>query len=358
MSGTITHKWNGTVLTITSDSGTSSADLRGEKGDTGIRGPQGATGFTIGADGSIDTSGFATQSYVDNAIQDNKIDIDSYTTKEYVNTIVGDFEANNGLTATEKNLIISILKKAAYTENVSTDLEALEEALKHSPASLHYKVTNNLTYVTTNNISVNVAQGYVYNATISAIDGYKIDKVIVTMGGADITESAYKNGSIYITYVTGDIVITAIGTNGRLEYSDIVYGNFSFVEGESLTIKAATGDKNRAILKPVGIYLTKGKTYKFTLGEAANSYYYSAPRFYVVNSGLTFEIPEKGAAANVYKIDGFSKDSVTGWTKADNSYTVTRDNIVLVVNFKNNADSELTIEDYEVLKANFKILEV
>lgn len=40
-----THKWNGTVLTITSDSGTSSCDLRGEKGDTGIRGPQGVAGI-------------------------------------------------------------------------------------------------------------------------------------------------------------------------------------------------------------------------------------------------------------------------------------------------------------------------
>ena len=37
----ISHSWNGTVLTITSDSGTSSADLKGEMG---IRGPQGAQG--------------------------------------------------------------------------------------------------------------------------------------------------------------------------------------------------------------------------------------------------------------------------------------------------------------------------
>lgn len=42
----ITHEWNGTVLTITSDSGTSSADLKGEKGDTGIRGAQGEKGKT------------------------------------------------------------------------------------------------------------------------------------------------------------------------------------------------------------------------------------------------------------------------------------------------------------------------
>lgn len=41
MSG-IYHSWNGTVLTVTSDSGTSSADL---KGDMGIRGPQGVAGI-------------------------------------------------------------------------------------------------------------------------------------------------------------------------------------------------------------------------------------------------------------------------------------------------------------------------
>jgi hypothetical protein len=44
MAGTITHKWNGTVLTITSDSGTSSADLKGAKGDDGVRGAQGVAG--------------------------------------------------------------------------------------------------------------------------------------------------------------------------------------------------------------------------------------------------------------------------------------------------------------------------
>lgn len=44
MSGTITHSWNGTILTVTSDSGTSSADLKGSKGDTGARGVRGLKG--------------------------------------------------------------------------------------------------------------------------------------------------------------------------------------------------------------------------------------------------------------------------------------------------------------------------
>lgn len=48
MSG-ITHEWNGTILTITSDSGTSSMDLKGATGDDGARGPQGPAG----RDGSV-----------------------------------------------------------------------------------------------------------------------------------------------------------------------------------------------------------------------------------------------------------------------------------------------------------------
>lgn len=49
MAGTIKHEWDGTTLIITSDSGTSSMDLKGERGDMGIRGP-------MGAQGCIDTS--------------------------------------------------------------------------------------------------------------------------------------------------------------------------------------------------------------------------------------------------------------------------------------------------------------
>ena len=39
-----THSWDGTVLTVTSASGTTSADLRGPQGETGTEGPQGPQG--------------------------------------------------------------------------------------------------------------------------------------------------------------------------------------------------------------------------------------------------------------------------------------------------------------------------
>jgi hypothetical protein len=51
----IKHEWHGTVLTITSDSGTSSCDLQGAMGETGIRGPQGIPGINgrNGVDGTV-----------------------------------------------------------------------------------------------------------------------------------------------------------------------------------------------------------------------------------------------------------------------------------------------------------------
>lgn len=91
MSGTISHSWNGTVLTITSDSGTSSADLKGEKGDTGIRGAQGPAGVLINEAGEIDLTGYATKQELEEAISNIDVIV------EELNTIALDFtEWNNG----------------------------------------------------------------------------------------------------------------------------------------------------------------------------------------------------------------------------------------------------------------------
>lgn len=54
----IYHKWDGTVLTVTSDSGTTSCDLKGDKGDDGCRGAQGVPGAGL-IDDTLTKKGFA-----------------------------------------------------------------------------------------------------------------------------------------------------------------------------------------------------------------------------------------------------------------------------------------------------------
>ena len=72
-----------------------------------------------------------------------------------------------------------------------------------------HTVTAALTNVSIDNTAESVNDGASFAATLTAADGYTISSVTVTMGGEDITASAYANGNIYIASVTGDVVITA-----------------------------------------------------------------------------------------------------------------------------------------------------
>ena len=105
MGGTITHKWNGTILTITSDSGTSSMDLKGSQGDLGPRGPQGPAGIIINADGTINFNGYATEQYVDDKIaaidiDTENIDLSNYYTKSEVDAAIDGVDGEDGISAT------------------------------------------------------------------------------------------------------------------------------------------------------------------------------------------------------------------------------------------------------------------
>ena len=73
-----------------------------------------------------------------------------------------------------------------------------------------YSVSNNLTGCTNSNSSSTIAEGSSYSATITASSGYTMTgaTVNITMGGTDITSTAYSNDTISIASVTGNIVIT------------------------------------------------------------------------------------------------------------------------------------------------------
>ena len=97
----ITHEWNGTVLTITSDSGTSSADLQGGKGDIGPRGAQGPAGVIVNPDGTIDTSAYATETYVNEKIaqvEAGSVDLSNYYTKTETDAKIAEAQLSGGST--------------------------------------------------------------------------------------------------------------------------------------------------------------------------------------------------------------------------------------------------------------------
>lgn len=107
--------------------------------------------------------------------------------------------------AIEFNLGEPIFEFVEKLNELSQDVDAI--LLKLSV--LFCKITNNLTNCTTSNPAVEVMNGNPYTATITAISGYKLNTVIVKMNGVDITSTAYSDGKINISAVTGAVVITA-----------------------------------------------------------------------------------------------------------------------------------------------------
>lgn len=103
-----------------------------------------------------------------------------------------------------------------------------------------YSITYQLYNCTMTQIS-SVLEGATFSGTVEPDRGYRVEDVTVTMGGVDITSSAYdpSDNTIYINNVNGDITIVASGYELPL-YSVTYYltrcttsGEDSVYEGES-----------------------------------------------------------------------------------------------------------------------------
>lgn len=125
----------------------------------------------------------------------------------------------SGLNSAAKSLLLTILRNAAYTSDQSLNISALEVALNKTDEEedvVFYTVSNKLSNVTTDNAAGTAFENEAYTATLTAADGYKLGNVTVTMGGVDVTADVYADGVISIASVTGDIVITAEGSDGTI----------------------------------------------------------------------------------------------------------------------------------------------
>ena len=110
MAGQITHRWDGTTLIVTSDSGTSSCDLKGSKGDIGIRGPQGRPGIDHIVN-TLEIPGYAA---------------DAEAVGEALNTLQGkiinpNLLINGDFSVNQRGLTSYAMKDAAYSKQYTVD---------------------------------------------------------------------------------------------------------------------------------------------------------------------------------------------------------------------------------------------
>ena len=147
-----------------------------------------------------------------------------------------------GISTTAKNLLITILRNAVYSTDQSNNITALDTALGGGttepeepdvPVETTYAISNELTNCTTSNSATSAKENAAYSTTLTANDGYTLTggTVTVTMGGVDITATAYADGVITIAAVTGDVEIFASAVVVQAEAAlpeDGLIGYFDF----------------------------------------------------------------------------------------------------------------------------------
>ena len=103
----------------------------------------------------------------------------------------------------------------SYVDGVCTVCGAADPS--YNPEKPTYTITNHLTNCASNNSTASIVEGGSYSATLTAEEGFELDSVTVTMGGVDITASAYAYGVVNIASVTGDVIIAATAVEIAVE---------------------------------------------------------------------------------------------------------------------------------------------
>lgn len=111
---------------------------------------------------------------------------------------------------------------AAYdssTGSITVPVVTGDIAITASAISNARSITYALTNAASSNTASFVNDGGSYTTTLTANSGYALSSVTVTMGGTDITNTAYNanTGLVSIASVTGDVVITAVAVVSRTD---------------------------------------------------------------------------------------------------------------------------------------------
>lgn len=149
-------------------------------------------------------------------------------------------EGGGGISSAAAGLLKNILTAGVYTSDQTTNITNLYNLLiagGGGGGATTYFISQNLTNVTSDYTSASIREGRSLTIHLTANSGYIINTVTVTMGGSDITTTAYNNGTISISSVTGDIVVTATATAGPYEpVYTYEYGSVPAVEDGSYTV--------------------------------------------------------------------------------------------------------------------------
>lgn len=168
---------------------------------------------------------------------------------------------------------------------------------------IKFSITNKLTNVSNSNSAIQVDYGNSYSATITANSGYEINSLSITMGGVDITSTAFNNNEINISNVTGDLIISISAT-------------------ETLTISNISNITQPAQTEFYIEYNTNVEVVKHEVSwDGGNTFYDKTSDVVVNGTNYKFKHDNQGSAGT-YSM-AIRVTTASGTTKTSNVFTVT-----------------------------------
>lgn len=138
--------------------------------------------------------------------------------------------SNEDVATVDANGLVTTVGNGSATITAVAGAKSATCAIEVSGIKATYPVTYNLTDVSSSNTIAVVEEGSEFTATLTTEGTYKVGGVSVTMGGEDITSTAYADGVVTISNVTGAIVITATAMED-LGWEEGVAYNLTFTDG-------------------------------------------------------------------------------------------------------------------------------
>ena len=179
--------------------------------------------------------------------------------------------------------------------------------IKQFESDIEWNITKTLSYVTLDNNIDKIAHNNPFVANVTVDTGYEINSVQITMGGVDITSTAYANNVINIDHVTGDLNISIIAAKPIVVYwkpSDGVLNQYQTSKpatitqnNEDIDLVITQGNSGFKTIVP----LAESPTANITLKLKADAVTVNEPSTHT----LMFQTSFKDAGGTTLKIKGF-----------------------------------------------------
>ena len=292
---------------------------------------------------STDTAINADGTLVGIEIGDKLFEYGDAYAREQLDNIANEVKNLNvsGLTTQQVTALDNMFKACAYTkQDVSEEYNAFKIAFGISTVITTYTVTNRLNNATNSNVDTSVTEGSTYNATITPSNGYTLTGATVTvkMGDVDITSSAYNDGAISISNITGNIEITVTAIQEQTTVTTYtVTNNLTNVTSDNSSISVVENNQYVANLTASSGYTLSNVTVTMDGNDVTSTVYSNGV---ITISSVTGDIIITASAINQNEID-YTLDALTDVTWTD-GYSYKQSSGELATNENHHCTSKFT----------------